>query len=74
MTSALASYVLAACLYPEVQARAQSEIDAVVGRDRLPSFDDRSNLPYTNAVFKEARSALSNAVVPQAGDSPTNRV
>jgi len=39
--------------YPEIQAKAQAELDAVVGRDRLPSFDDRANLPYINALCKE---------------------
>jgi hypothetical protein len=28
-------------LYPEVQRKAQAEIDAVVGKDRLPDFGDR---------------------------------
>lgn len=37
-------------LYPEVQLRAQAEIDAVVGNDRLPTFSDRESLPYVNAL------------------------
>ena len=40
-------------LYPEVQKKAQAEIDAVIGPDRLPEFEDRSSLPYINAVVKE---------------------
>lgn len=40
--------------HPAVQAKAQEEIDQVVGRNRLPIFDDRENLPYFEAVFKEA--------------------
>jgi phospholipid N-methyltransferase len=40
-------------LNPEVQKRAQEEIDAVVGGDRLPNFDDRPSLPYIEAVFRE---------------------
>ena len=40
-------------LYPEVQKKAQAEIDAVVGPDRLPEFEDRPSLPYINAVIKE---------------------
>jgi hypothetical protein len=35
-------------LYPEVQKKAQEEIDAVVGHDRLPSFEDRERLPYVD--------------------------
>ena len=40
-------------LYPEVQKKAQAEIDAVVGQTRLPDFHDRPSLPYINAVVKE---------------------
>ena len=40
-------------LYPEVQKRAQAELDSVVSRDRLPTFDDRPRLPYIEAVCKE---------------------
>ena len=41
-------------LYPEVQKKAQAEIDAVVGLNRLPDFHDRPSLPYINAVVKES--------------------
>lgn len=41
-------------LYPEVMRRAQAELDAVVGRGRLPTFADRPNLPYVDAIVKEA--------------------
>jgi len=40
-------------LYPEVQKKAQAEIDAVVGPDRLSSFSDRNSLPYIEALVKE---------------------
>lgn len=39
--------------YPEIQARAQKELDSVVGRDRLPEFSDRDSLPYLSAILKE---------------------
>lgn len=51
--STLMSFVLVMLLYPEVQLKAQKELDAVVGQDRLPEFSDRSSLPYTNAILKE---------------------
>jgi len=51
--SAMASLFLALVLYPETQARAQAELDAVLGRDRLPTLDDRPRLPYIEAVCKE---------------------
>ena len=40
-------------LFPQVQVKAQAELDGVVGNERLPSFDDRDSLPYINAVWKE---------------------
>ena len=36
-----------------MQARAQAELDRVVGRDRLPGPEDEKNLPYTRAIIKE---------------------
>lgn len=39
--------------YPEVQRKAQEEIDRVIGNDRLPTFADQANLPYVEAVAKE---------------------
>ena len=39
--------------FPEVQRRAQAEIDAVVGRDRLPTFADAPRLPYVRAILNE---------------------
>ena len=40
-------------LYPEVQRKAQEEVDSVVGRDRLPTASDRDLLPYVNALCNE---------------------
>lgn len=42
-------------VYPEVQRRAQAEVDSVIGPDRLPTADDLSSLPYVAAVFKEVQ-------------------
>ena len=53
---------LAMALYPEVQKKAQAEIDAVVGPNRIPNFHDRPSLPYINAVVKE--SSRWNLVIP----------
>lgn len=36
-------------LYPEVQVKAQKEIDHYVGRGRLPTLDDRNK--YLNKFF-----------------------
>ncbi|PRD21741.1 UNVERIFIED_CONTAM: Cytochrome P450 2J2 [Trichonephila clavipes] len=39
--------------YPEVQKKVQAEIDNVVGRERMPSWDEHEKLPYTEAVIME---------------------
>lgn len=46
-------FILAMTLHPECQRKAQDEIDKVVGRHRLPGFDDRSHLPYTESILRE---------------------
>ncbi|KAH8112313.1 cytochrome P450 [Phellopilus nigrolimitatus] len=39
--------------YPEIQKKAQEELDRVVGRDRLPTIEDEKDLPYCHAIVKE---------------------
>lgn len=51
--SSMHCFFLAMTLFPEVQRKAQAEIDAVIGSDRLPTFEDRPNLPYVDALVKE---------------------
>lgn len=46
-------FVLAMLLHPEVQEKASTEIDAVVGLDRLPTFEDLVSLPYLQNVIRE---------------------
>ena len=53
ISSMMAFFVLAMLAYPETQARAYAELDAVVGRTRLPTFADGPNLPYIRAIVKE---------------------
>lgn len=55
LQSVAAVYVffLMMVLHPDVQHRAQAEIDSCVGPDRLPTFDDRPHLPYVEAIIKE---------------------
>ena len=40
-------------LYPHVQRRAQEEIDRILGPNKIPSYIDRENLPYIDALVKE---------------------
>ncbi|KAG6840197.1 hypothetical protein C0991_008279 [Blastosporella zonata] len=46
-------FVLAMIHFPEAMVKAQTELDRVVGGDRMPEFDDMENLPYINALIKE---------------------
>jgi cytochrome P450 len=49
----MAWWTLAMLAYPETQARAHAELDAVVGRGRLPTFADYPHLRYIRAMVKE---------------------
>ena len=40
-------------IHPEIQRKAHAEIDQVVGKSRLPDFDDRPALPYIEAIYRE---------------------
>ncbi|KAJ8507512.1 hypothetical protein ONZ45_g10135 [Pleurotus djamor] len=58
--SPLVNFIAAMVLYPEVQAKAQAELDSVLRLARLPAFEDRPLLLYTQAVMWEAlRSSFS---------------
>lgn len=47
-------------LFPHVQAKAQEELDSVVGIDRLPLWEDRPNLPYIRGIVEETLRCESN--------------
>lgn len=38
---------------PEVQLKAQAELDSVLGKGQLPRFGDEPSLPYLMAIVKE---------------------
>jgi len=50
---ALIHAIMVAAAFPEEQARVQTEIDVVVGRDRAPTFEDHDNLPQLLAWAQE---------------------
>ncbi len=52
----------------DVQRKAQQELDSVVGTERLPTWDDIPNLPYTNLVLQETyrMNPLSPLGIPHA--------
>ncbi|CDO68741.1 hypothetical protein BN946_scf184989.g7 [Trametes cinnabarina] len=47
------AFILAMILHPSAQQRAQSELAAAVGPDRLPVHADRTSLPYVDATVKD---------------------
>jgi cytochrome P450 len=51
--STIHAFFLAMTMYHKVFKKAQAEIDAHVGSERLPTFEDRDSLPYVNAICKE---------------------
>jgi len=48
------SFVHAMSKWPEVQKKAHKEIDAIIGEDRSPVWEDYAKLPYVAATVKEA--------------------
>ena len=49
-------------MYPEIFKKGRAEVNIVVGRERLPTIQDREALPYVNAICKEL--LRWNVVVP----------
>jgi Cytochrome P450 len=45
--------LIALVVDPVIQARAQAELDIVIGRNRLPDFSDRESLPYIQCIISE---------------------
>lgn len=44
---------VAGICFPDVLKRIQGELDSVIGRDRMPTFDDEGSLPFLRAFIKE---------------------
>ncbi|KAK6447166.1 hypothetical protein FP744_10003416 [Trichoderma asperellum] len=62
-SSTLYGFIQAMILFPEVQRKAQAEIDRVIGPDRLPTLDDEDNLPYIRGCVKESLRWMPTALL-----------
>lgn len=51
--SVMITFFLAMVLHPEVYAKAQEEVDRVIGKGRLPTLEDRPDLPYIQSILLE---------------------
>ncbi|KAG0703536.1 cytochrome P450, partial [Suillus ampliporus] len=51
--AALCTVLMTAALFPEEQAKVQAEFDAVIGRNRVPTFADENSLPALRAFILE---------------------
>ncbi|TFK33557.1 cytochrome P450, partial [Crucibulum laeve] len=51
--SSTLTFFFAMALNPDVQRKAQEEIERVIGTDRLPTYEDRASLPYIEAMYRE---------------------
>lgn len=70
--SLLMKYCFTFCLSPSCcTAKAQAEIDRVIGQSRQPSMEDRANLPYTDAVIHDVQRMAN--IVPLSLPHVTNR-
>ncbi|CAE6455094.1 unnamed protein product [Rhizoctonia solani] len=52
-TSSILVFIIAMMQNPDIQAKAQEEVDAVVGDGRLPEMEDQDDLPYVSRLIKE---------------------
>ncbi|KAI4950472.1 hypothetical protein J4E91_004355 [Alternaria rosae] len=51
--SSIMTFFLAMTVFPEVEKKAQEELDRIIGGNKLPVSKDRESLPYIEAIMKE---------------------
>ncbi|CAH1798387.1 unnamed protein product [Owenia fusiformis] len=58
--STIESGILILTNLPDIQEKVQMSIDKGLGRDKFPTLDDRSDLPYVDAFILETMRYISN--------------
>ncbi|KAL5478382.1 hypothetical protein ACEPAI_2566 [Sanghuangporus weigelae] len=68
--SALLTFLLAMVLFPNAMKKGHDELDRVIGRNALPSFEDRPRLPYIEAICMECLrwQAITPLAVPHLAE------
>uniref|UniRef100_A0A0W0FVR2 Putative P450 cytochrome n=1 Tax=Moniliophthora roreri TaxID=221103 RepID=A0A0W0FVR2_MONRR len=51
--SVMTAFFFVMARHPEIQKRAQAEIDQITNKQRMPNFGDQESLPYITAIIKE---------------------
>ncbi|XP_071466800.1 cytochrome P450 2C18-like isoform X1 [Marmota flaviventris] len=69
VSSTLKYGILLLLKYPEITAKVQEEIDHVIGRHRSPCIQDKSHMPYTEAVVHEIQRYID--LLPTSGPRAT---
>ncbi|XP_075116988.1 cytochrome P450 2G1-like [Leptodactylus fuscus] len=71
MSNTLAYSLLLLMKYPDVLAKVHREIDDVIGQNRLPTLQDRSHMPYTDAMIHEMQRFAD--AIPMGGPRKTTK-
>ncbi|KAI4242532.1 MAG: hypothetical protein LQ352_007211 [Teloschistes flavicans] len=62
-SNTLYGFIQAMLLFPEVQRKAQQEIDAVVGPTRLPTMEDEAKMQFIRGCVKESLRWMPTAII-----------
>ena len=49
----LQTFIFEMIHHPEVAKKAQDEMDRVIGKEQLPTLNDRPDLPYLDCIVRE---------------------
>ncbi|KAK4184938.1 cytochrome P450 [Podospora australis] len=71
-SSTLYAFIQAMVLYPEIQKRAQEEIDRVVGDKRMPTMEDEMSLQYIRQIVKESLRWMPTTIMGAVPHAVTN--